>query len=352
MNSTARKNLIYSIVLLLMVLVVYFFRSQKSNIQTTETPAEQSGLVGFKGEILNEPYLVLYHPKIAGIETSVDSIFKVWNEKFSSDLPGSEIRDLNLKDTLLRPTKFQVDLLKSISKNHRETNFAWDPSSGPIDLQWNFSTSGARLRDSVNVAEILFLVGLQKIQFSDSLIRKTRSNIRLDLSDFGKALALDEVSSFLQKRGVQNYFLQLGRYTASKGVNEKGEVWKAKLTYPSDSVGIKKEGFLALQNRSMAISGDFTSFYSQDSLRKTFKIDPRTGYPVGHGLLSAVVLADDSETAAVISESLMVRGWKEGIALDSANQEINLILVYNEKGSGLKMYVSPTLRKYLSFPVK
>ena len=138
----------------------------------------------------------------------------------------------------------------------------------------------------------------------------------------------------------------------AKGVNEKQELWKSKLTYPGDSLGSKKEGILALQDKAIASAGDFNSFYTQDSVKKAFQLDPRTGYPVNHGLLAVSVLAPSARKAGVLSETLMVQGWREAIALDSANAEVEMILVYHEKGSGIKLYASPELRKYLSFPVK
>jgi thiamine biosynthesis lipoprotein len=81
-------------------------------------------------------------------------------------------------------------------------------------------------------------------------------------------------------------------------------------------------------------------------------LDPRTGYPVNHGLLRATVLAKDSKTAAILSEALMIRGWKEAIKLDEARKDIEMILVYNQKGQGISVYASPELTSFLSFPIK
>lgn len=352
MNQNARKNLIYSIVLLLMVLIVYFFRSMSGPSSTSQNEVGENGLKQVTGEFLAQPYLILYHSDAPVQKTSLDSILNGLAKQFDPNSSGSELFQLNQKDTLINPSKELVQLLKATQKEHLDLKQAWDPSMAPLQKIWTFSSSGAKLQDSVDVGAVLTQVGISKLIVSDSLIRKTKTGLTLDLSDYGRAIALDQISVFLESKGVKNYFLQLGRYTLAKGVNEKEELWKSKVIYPSDSLGTKAEGLLALADRAVAISGDFNTFYTQDSVKRAYQLDPRTGYPVTHGLLAVSILAPSAKKAGVISEALMVQGWREAIALDSANAEVEMILVYNEKGKGIQLYVSPELRKFLSFPVQ
>ncbi|MCU0401161.1 MAG: FAD:protein FMN transferase [Algoriphagus sp.] len=352
MNQNARKNLIYSIVLLLLVLVVYFFRSL--NISTTDTSnfTNENGLINLSGDFLGQPYLILYHGEQTIEKSSIDSLLALISQKVLLNSPTSDLNRLNQNDTILNPSPEWMQLLKNAQQDHEESLKAWDPSTGPLQAVWSFSASGARLQDSVDVRQVLAKVGLSKIMLTDSLIRKTTLGLSIDFTDYAQGLALDQVSGYFEQKGISNYFLQLGRYTLAEGVNEKQELWKSKLSYPGDSLGLKKEGILALQDKAIASSGDFSTFYTQDSVKKAFQLDPRTGYPVAHGLLAVSVLAPSVKKAGVLSESLMVQGWREAIALDSANAEVEMILVYNEKGKGLQLYVSPELRKFLSFPVQ
>lgn len=352
MNQNARKNLIYSIVLLLMVLVVYFFRSMSGPSSTSQNEVGENGLKQVTGEFLVQPYLILYHSDASVQKTSLDSILNGLAKQFDPNSLGSELFQLNQSDTLLNPSKELVQLLQTTQKEHLDSKQAWDPSTAPLQKIWTFSSSGARLQDSVDVAEVLTQVGLSKLVVTDTLIRKTKSGLTLDLTDYVRAIAMDQISVFLESKGVKNYFLQLGRYTLAKGVNEKEELWKSKVIFLRDSIGTKAEGLLALTDRAVAVSGDFSTFYTQDSVKKAFQLDPRTGYPVTHGLLAVSVLAPSVKKAGVISEALMVQGWREAMALDSANSEVEMILIYNEKGSGIKLYASPELRKFLSFPLQ
>lgn len=349
MNSNARKNIIYSLVIFLLVLAVYLYRSQFGSSLRDGQP--KSTLVNFKGEFFEQPYLILYHSTISIEKGAVDSILNKLTVDFSSGNPNSLLSKINLSDTLLNPSKELVNLLRFLKNESEKSKGTWDPTLDPLTTIWGFTSSGPILQDSIHVSDVLANVGLGKILVTDSLIRKIKRGITLDLTDFGQAQALDELAAFLDRKGIYDYFLQIGRHALAKGLNEKKELWKIKTAYPQDSTGIKKEGLIALENKAISTSGDFSSFYMQDSLRKPFQLDPRTGYPVNHGLLGVRVLAKNSKTAAIASQSLMVQGFTEGLRLDSARTDLEMILIFNKKGKGVQIYSSPELRSYLSFKV-
>jgi thiamine biosynthesis lipoprotein len=195
-------------------------------------------------------------------------------------------------------------------------------------------------------------VGLKKVILTDSLIRKTNGGVTLDFSKSGKGYALDLIAGFLEKKGIKNYLAQIGGENLAKGVNEKGELWKIGLLYLSDSLDGAAEGVVALQDKAISTAGDWKQFYTKDSIRLSFTLDPRTGYPVTHGLLGATVIGPDAKTADALADALMVMGWREALRLDSARQDLEMLLIYNEKGGKLRQYVSPGLVRYLSFPIK
>jgi len=350
MNPNARKNSIYSLVLVGLVLVVYLVRSQMGGSNNPEEFARQKGLVTAQGAFLEQNYLFLYYPEKPKLPATLDSLLIALNEQFRMDSPRSEIYQLNQQNSLSNPSKEIQALLRAVIQDSKNSEQVWDPSGGILYQAWNFSPTGASLKDSSNVPALLEKVGVGKILISDSLLLKTAPGLQIDLRDYGRSLALSQVAKLLEQQGIQNYFLQVGRHTLAKGVNEKKELWKAKTSYP-DSLARSQEGLIALQNKALASSGDFTRFYQQDSVKKSWLLDPRTGYPVNHGLLQATVLAGDTKTAAILSESLMIRGWREAMSLDSARKDVEMILVYNQKGRGISVYSSPELKSFLSFPV-
>ena len=351
MSPNARKNIVYSIVLLGLVLIVYLYRSGTNSQASNEEVALKNKLISWNGEFMDQPYLFLYHPERANVKAKLDSLLTHQAQLYSMDSPSSALYQLNRQDSLLKPSKDLLALLRMVSQDSKNTESSWDPTAGILYDGWSFSTSRATIKDSVNIAALLENVGMPNFILSDTLIRKAKTGLKINLLDYGQTLALAQVALLLQKQGIQNFFLQVGKYTLAKGVNERQELWKLKTTYP-DSLGGAKEGWVALQNRGAATAGDFTQSYKQDSIQKAWVLDPRTGYPVNHGLLQTTVLAKNTKTAAILAQSLLIRGWQDAIRIDSARKDIEMILIYNEKGKGLTLYSSPELKSFLSFPIQ
>lgn len=228
---------------------------------------------------------------------------------------------------------------------------ALDPTRSSLEKIWSFSPSGVRLQDSTDVRVFLSLVGLKKVIITDSLIRKSPPGILLDFSGSAKGFALDLIGEFLEAKGIKNFLIQIGGENLVRGVNEKGELWKIGLFHLVDSTQMKSEGIVALQDQAISTAGNLEQFYTRDSIRLSFTLDPRTGYPATNGLLSATVIGRDAKTADALADALMVMGWREAIRMDSIRDDLQMLLIYNEKGGGLKQYISPELVRFLSFPV-
>lgn len=64
---------------------------------------------------------------------------------------------------------------------------------------------------------------------------------------------------------------------------------------------------------SIATSGDYRNYFEQDGVRFSHTIDPKTGMPIKHNLVSITVLAPTCMSADGLSTGLNVLGPVEGL---------------------------------------
>ena len=105
---------------------------------------------------------------------------------------------------------------------------------------------------------------------------------------------------------------------------------------------------IALNDKALATSGNYRNYYVVDSVRYSHTIDPRSGYPVQHGLLSATVVAPDCMTADAYATALMVMGTENAITLLDQVEELEAFLIYNDDSGRIQTYVSESLKPYIS----
>ena len=311
MQNNARKNIIYSIILLLVVFGVYLYR------QNQEAPVEEiieSDRITVSGKTMGTTYRVVY-------------------------LDG-ERRDL----------KASIDsVLKKSQEVYKRCGGAFDPTVGPLVNVWGFGPEGATPKDSIDINQLLPLVGFDKISFDENMVRKSQPEIYLDFSAIAKGYAVDVVASLLEERGISNMLVEIGGELVARGVNDKGEIWKVGINQP-DEKDFTNELFsiVALDNKALATSGNYRNYYEIDSVRYSHTIDPRTGYPVQHGLLSATVVAPDCMTADAYATALMVMGTENAILLLDQLEELEAFLIYNDSSGVVQTYISESLKPYIS----
>lgn len=352
MNPNARKNIIYSLVLFAIVLLVYAWRTREEKSSDPELEFHQPGKVSFFGEVLDAEYRVTYLDEENRVfKPSIDSLLNAFSLIVSLSEPTSEVNRLNVRDTLMSPSETLRGMLKEANRVYDLTGGALDPTQRAIENVWRFSSAGPQLLDSTNIWMILPSMGLKKITITDTLLRKGNPGIFIDFSKSAKGYLMDQMGALLERQGIKNYLIQVGGENLAKGINDRGELWRIGLFYLADSLGTKKDGVIALQNRAISSAGNFEQFYTKDSLRISYTLDPRTGLPVGHGLLGVTLVGPDAKTTDALADALMVMGWREAIRLDSSRADLGMLLIYNEPGGTLQQYISPELRGVLSFPV-
>jgi thiamine biosynthesis lipoprotein len=154
----------------------------------------------------------------------------------------------------------------------------------------------------------------------NKLIKKD-SRTTLDASAIAKGYGCDEVANMLRQHACENLLVEIGGEVVVQGVNEKGQPWRVGISKPkSDASGIENtiQEIITSTDLCMATSGNYLQYYYVGKERRSHTIDPRTGYPVEHSLLSATVTANTCMRADALATACMVLGEK--LALEMIEQ--------------------------------
>lgn len=348
MQKNARKNIIYSIILLLVVFLVFLYRQNQMAPKAPEP--EKEGKMVISGQTMGTSYRIVYLDlEDRDFTASVDSLLEVFNESLSTYIPESELSRFNQGDTLFFESKYFPTVLGRSKEINQQTAGSFDPTVGPLVNVWGFGPEGASPKDSVNIGALLKKVGYDKIQFDKEKVWKTQPEVYLDFSAIAKGYGVDVVATFLQSKGVKDMLVEIGGELAAKGTNENGELWKVGVNQPSEDISNNDiYSIIGLNNRGMATSGNYRNYYVKDSVRYSHTIDPKTGYPVNHQLLSATVLAKDCMTADAFATAMMVMGTEKAIALQEKTADIDVFLIYDDEGE-MKTYISEKLKPFVSY---
>jgi len=351
MRPNARKNIIYSLVLLAMLILVYTWRNQNPKSIVQENEIEVNGKLTLSGKTMGTTYNIIYlDDEGRDFQPSIDSLLVVFNQSLSTYIPDSELSKFNAGDTLDFNLPYLFPILNASKEIFQKTSGAFDPTVGPLVNIWGFGPSGPELKDSVDIQNLLKLVGFEKVDFDSKQVRKKVSGIYLDFSSIAKGYGVDVVAEFLSSKGINDFLVEIGGELVAGGVNESGELWKVGVNRPEESANASDLfSIIALQDKGMATSGNYRNFYVKDSVKISHTINPKTGYPIAQNLLSATVIAADCMTADAYATALMVMGTEQAIALDSALDEIQVFLIFSDENGEFKTFASEELKPYLSF---
>ena len=157
-------------------------------------------------------------------------------------------------------------------------------------------------------------VGYEKIHIdlSAPALKKEIPEVYCDLSAIAKGFGVDRIASYLDSLGINRYFIEIGGELRTKGHNHLGQPWRIGITSPAGQGELQKA--IALNNMSMATSGDYHNYFERDGIRYSHTIDPRTGRPITHALASVTVLHKSCAYADGLATAINVMGPEKGFA--------------------------------------
>ena len=255
--------------------------------------------------------------------------------------PNSTLSRINRNetDTLDKHLLYILPMALSVSE---ATEGAFDITVAPLVNAWGFGFKNSSLPSAEQVDSLRALVDYRSISIKDGRIKKTIPNVVIDLSAIAKGYGTDQVANLLLENDVENFMVEIGGEIVCRGNNPKGEAWHIGINRPvEDSTGTNNEiqEVIELHNCAMATSGNYRNYYiTEDGRKVSHTIDPSTGRPVLHSLLSSTVLAPTCAMADAFATSFMVMGIEKAMTLVEAHPELQVYFIYTDSTGTYKTW--------------
>ena len=218
------------------------------------------------------------------------------------------------------------DLLCRALQYSKETEGAFDPTSGPLVSLWRHCKQEKRLPTDEEVAEARARLGCQHVVLDQQTmtVRFTRPGITLNLNAMGKGYALDRAAELL-KDGASECLMHGGFSSIlARGGHAGCDGWPVGIRHPL--FPDRQLATVLLKDRGMSTSGSAVQFFRHNGKRYGHIIDPRTGRPVD-SMLSVTVLAPDAAQAEALSTGFFVLGVEKALEYCHNHKEVAALLV-------------------------
>lgn len=229
------------------------------------------------------------------------------------------------------------------------TEGVFDMSAEPLFRAWGFSSKEREILNDRRLIELKQYVGMDKVKLEGDHIIKTNPNVVLNANAIAKGYSADIVSDFLEEHDCCNFLVEIGGEIRVKGVNTSGEPWRVGIDRPSEDNPIPGQDLqviLQLTDRGIATSGNYRQFYVKDGRKIAHTINPVSGYPVDHNLLSTTVIASDAITADAFATAFLVAGVDKALEWIELYPELDALFICDEE-SEYKVYYTSGVENYL-----
>jgi Membrane-associated lipoprotein involved in thiamine biosynthesis len=273
-----------------------------------------------KGQVFGTYYAIQYE-SVSDLQDSITATFAAFDRSMSLFNPASTLSRINGGTDSVADACF-VQMYRTAEEVHRLSGGAFDITVAPLVNLWGFGLKNRARVTQEQVDDLLPHIGQEKIGLRGTVVEKTDPMVQVDAGAIAKGQSCDIVAALLQRNGCANYLVDIGGEVVAKGHNPQDQPWRIGITRPiDDASGSVNEVQAVLQTTDIALatSGNYRNFYYDGEQKRSHTIDPRTGYPVQHSLLSATVRSNSCMRADALATACMVLGEEEALRMIEAD---------------------------------
>lgn len=282
------------------------------------------------------------------IRDSIDAILSDIDNSLSGYNKNSILSRFNAGETV-RPDAVFIDMYDRACEVYAETDGVVDAASAPLFDIWGFGFANQSFPSDEEVAAVRQSCGMSRMKMSMGEALREDGSLspadlmiaagplpKLNYNAIAQGYSCDAVAAYLYSIGVTDMMVDIGEIFCD-GLNPSGRQWTLGIDRPADGnndPGAMIQGIFKAPDgpHGIVTSGNYRKFYVRDGKKYSHSIDPRTGYPVQHTLLSATIVAENATLADAYATYCMVIGLDASQEFLSTRTDLEGCLVYDEDG--------------------
>lgn len=303
-----------------------------------------------KGLIFGTMYSITYEHD-ESLKLDIDNELKRFDASLSMFNESSIISRINRNEESIVDSLFSK-VFKVAMTVSAITDGCFDITVAPLVNAWGFGFTEETAPSQAKIDSILQIVGWQKVQLTnEGKVIKEDPRIMLDCSAIAKGYAVDVIADLLRKKGVKNYMVDIGGEVDVAGVNSSGGLWRIGISKPDDDPESRNQDLqtiLEITDKGIATSGNYRNFYYKDGMKYAHTINPKTGHPVQHSILSSTVIAKECIIADAFATAFMVMGMERAKELLEKNHDIEAFFIYSDEKGNYQTFMTEGMKEYVT----
>jgi FAD:protein FMN transferase len=307
-------------------------------------------LVKYGGEAQGTYYSITYYDTDArNFQVSTDSILTQFDRCASIYMDNSIISRVNDNDPDVQLDSNFIKIFNLAQKVSEQTDGAFDCTVGPLVKAWGFGTKENKDLKPPKIDTLLQFIGYKKVKIENNKIVKESPQIMIDFNAIAQGYSVDIIAHFLESKGIENYLVDVGGEVLGKGNKADGSLWIVGIEKPaadSEAEPVVQTN-VQLKNKALCTSGNYRKYRMINGKKYSHEIDPKTGFPVTHNLLSVSVIASDCGTADAFATAFMVMGLEKSKAFLSKHSELEAYFIYADEKGELKTDQTANFKQFI-----
>ncbi len=319
------------------ILILFLFWFSNCRMESNQLTGQTSQYIKLNGYTQGTTYQIAYKsPSMISYREEIEQLLDDFSKSLSLYDSTSIISRVNRNDTTVVPDKYFIEVFNTSLKIAEQTNGFFDFTVAPLVNAWGFvkKIASDSILEKSTIDSLLQLVDYKSVGLKGRRVTKQNPAIQLDANAIAQGYAVDVVVEFLESKRIKNYLVEIGGELRAKGKNDKGKFWHIGIDKPIDNSNMynrELQVVIKLKNRALATSGSYRRFYVKNGVKYSHTINPKTGYPVKHNLLSATVLAGKCIEADAYATAFMVMGLEKSYQFVKNNPELDAYFIYSDK---------------------